>query len=200
MLVDINTSTEIPGGSPYPATYMVKNSGVSHKADEQAATNPYKAIVDAFPGRNVADDIIYKTLGEKLIGSPAGNEMYRSDSSDYSRLKPTNIVTNNMLILYQKLRSYGLKAPYFTSEIGASSLSLVIAKHVSNYGILYYTANKGMDGLGNIGGVDVQNISALIDGFFLQDSSSGIVPACELIKEYNKTLDDSAIDRFNEKV
>lgn len=199
MLVDINTSTEIPGGSPYPATYMVKNSGVSHKADEQAATNPYKAIVDAFPGRNVADDIIYKTLGEKLIGSPAGNEMYRSDSSDYSRLKPTNIVTNNMLVLYQKLRSYGLKAPYFTSEIGASSLSLVIAKHVSNYGILYYTANKGMDGLGNIGGVDVQNISALIDGFFLQDSSSGIVPACELIKEYNKTLDDSAIDRAGNK-
>lgn len=198
-LNDINESKEIPGGSPYPATYMVKNNDGSIKSDEQAVTNPYEDIAKEFPTRNVADDIIYKILGEKLIGSPAGNELYRSYSSDYSRLKPTNIVTNNMLILYQKLRAYGLKAPYFTSEIGASSLGLVIAKHVSNYGILYFTANKGMDGLGTIGGVDVQNISALIDGLFEEQKDTKIIPACELIKEYNKTLDDSAIDRAGNK-
>lgn len=185
MVKDINETREIPGGSPYPATYMVKNNDGSAKPDDIAEQNPYAEIANEFPTRNVADDIIYKTLGEKLLGSPAGNVLYLG--ADYSRLKPTNTVINNMLYLYKKLRENGLKAPYFTSEIGANSLCLVIAKHVSNYGIVYLTANSS-----------VGNIKELIDGLFQKDSS-GIVPACALIKEYNKTLDDSAIDRVSNK-
>lgn len=186
MVKDINETKEIPGGSPYPATYMVINKDDSSiKSDEKPETNPYENIAKEFPDRNVADMLIYQTLGEKLLGSPAGNVLYRG--ADYSRLKPTNTVTNNMLYLYKKLRENGLKAPYFTSEIGANSLCFVIAKHTANYGIVYLTANNG-----------VGNIKELIDNFF-QKNSQGIVPACELIKEYNKTLDDSAINIASNK-
>lgn len=190
ILMDINTTEQIPGGAPYPATYVVKAvDGVIPQVpqDAKAATNPfYDSSLGG--GYITADILIYTTIGNYLLASPTGNSIYAG--SDYSQLVPTNMVNNNMLIIYQKLKENGLKAPLYTGAIGAKSLSTVIAKHLTDNGIVYLNSN-----------VDTQSNEAaqkelnnLITAMF--KSTNGVeAPACKLIKEYNKTIDESAIGR-----
>lgn len=188
VLNDINTTNQIPGGAPYPATYVVKEvDGVVPEVIEDAAAtpNPY-VYASSDDGYITADIIVYQSIGKALLASPAGNTIYTG--ADYAELEPTNMVTNNMLTIYQRLKENGLKAPLYTGEDGAKALTEVIAKYLRDSGIVYLNSN-----------VDANNtaytaLQTLIDALFTP-AGGGEAPACALIKEYNKVLDDAAIGR-----
>lgn len=189
VLNDINTTTQLPGGSPYPSTYVLKveDNGTLPTVipDAAVATNPYYQGPDGT--LLSADEYIYKTVGSFLLASPAGNNIYLG--SDYSPLTPTNMVNNNMLDIYQRLKLNGLKAPLITSKIGAEALAAVIAKYLRDAGIVYLTSN--VDATSNSAGFS--NFQLLAGALFVQDTTTGEIPACALIREYNKTIDDAAI-------
>lgn len=187
ILTDINTTTQIPGGMPYPATYVVKayDNGTMPTVtpDEAAVSVPYYKGAD---GKLVsADEAVYTSLGNYLLASPAGNTIYAG--SDYSQLSPTNMVNNNMLKIYKKLKENGLKAPLITSAIGAKALGNVIAKHLRDNGIVYLNSNVSATS----NQAAQTQFDNLVAALFM--NNNGVIPACELIKEYNKTLDDAAI-------
>ena len=99
------------------------------------------------------------------------------------------MVNNNMLKIYQQLKANGLKAPLITSAIGAKTLGTVIAKHLRDNGIVYLNSNVSATS----NQAAQTQFDTLVNLLFTDADGDGVIPACELIKEYNKTLDDAAI-------
>lgn len=187
ILLDINTTDQVPGGMPYPATYVVKPNA---EGVVPAVTPDATADADNFyTGVVTADKAIYTIIGNYLLGSPSGNSIYAG--SDYSQLSSTNMVNNNMLKIYNRLKANGLKAPLTTSSIGANALAQVIAKHLRDNGIVYLNSNVNSNTANNA----QTTLDNLINALFTPNQLTGVIPACELIDEYNKTLDDAAIGR-----
>lgn len=189
ILTDINTTKQIPGGMPYPATYVVKaEDGLVPQvtSDSVAKTNPfyYKELGGGYV---TADYLIYHKIGNYLLASPTGNNIFVG--SDYGQLTPTNMVTNNMLDIYQQLKAHGLKAPLYTGEIGANILAEIIGKYLRDNGIVYLNSNIPQD----IANPAYQLHAGMVKSLFTPNAATGIAPACALIEEYNKTIDDSAV-------
>lgn len=190
ILSDINSTKQIPGGAPYPATYVVKaEDGTIPEVtpDSVAKTNPfyYKELGGGYV---TADYLIYHKIGNYLLASPTGNNIYAG--SDYGQLTPTNMVTNNMLDIYQQLKAHGLKAPLYTGEIGANILAEIIGKYLRDNGIVYLNSNIPQDMTNQAYTMYQQYIYVF---FNIPNEATGKVPACALIEEYNKTIDDSAV-------
>lgn len=189
ILTDINTTKQIPGGAPYPVTYVVKaEDGVIPQVtqDTTAADNPFY-YKELGAGYVTADYLIYHKIGNYLLASPTGNNIYAG--SDYGQLTPTNMVTNNMLYIYQMLKANGLKAPLYTGEIGADILAEIIGKYLRDNGIVYLNSNIPQD----MTNINYQTFQYMVTSLFTPNATTGIAPACALIEEYNKTIDDSAV-------
>ncbi len=218
LISDINDTKQIPGGQPFPASYvMKKENGVVPPVKIQDSELKPLPYLD-----NSADRKIITSLGDYLLASPTGKNYYVG--YDYSPLKQTNNITNNMAVIYAKLKEFGLKSPATTSEIGAKTLSEIIAKHIREVGISYLVANTGKiipqaaAKIGNekllkevyagevMNDVEIfaegdnqqptpdQLISGMVLKLFLPDQNNGNkIPACMLIEEYNKALDAAEI-------
>lgn len=193
LLNDVITTKQIPGGAPYPATYELKpdeNGNIPSlpETDQDEAASAHPFIEKTLGGGyKTADILIYQSIGEKLLGSPAGTTIYLG--YDGAPLPPSNRVSNHMLHIYQRLKKNGLKAPLYTGEIGAEILTDIIGRHLRDAGIVYINANQiTHDVTGS------QSLKATVDQMFRSDVNTGAeAPVCALIREYNLALDNSAI-------
>lgn len=193
LLNDVITTKQIAGGAPYPATYELKpdeNGNIPSlpetDKDEEPSAHPFidKTLGG---GYKTADILIYQSIGEKLLGSPAGTTIYLG--YDGAPLPPSNRVSNHMLHIYQRLKKNGLKAPLYTGEIGAEILTDIIGRHLRDAGIVYINANKTTHDV-----TGSQSLKATVDRMFTSDVNTGAEAAvCALIREYNLALDNSAI-------
>lgn len=192
LLTDAVTTKQIPGGAPYPATYELKpdeNGNIPSlpETDKDEAPSAHSFIEKTLGGGyKTADILIYQSIGEKLLGSPAGTTIYLG--YDGAPLPPSNRVSNHMLHIYQRLKKNGLKAPLYTGEIGAEILTEIIGRHLRDAGIVYMNANQTTHDV-----TGSQSLKGVVDRMFTSINTGAEAPVCALIREYNLALDNSAI-------
>ncbi len=201
LLKNINETRQIPGGEPYPERYVMKiEQGITTPpiSRPDSPLNPIKYLDGS------ADYTIITNVGDYLLASPTGKKYYVGN--DYAPLKQTNNVTNNMALIYEKLKEYGLKSPEKISKEGVKALSEIISKYLRETGVSYYLANIGKYSVSSITEKDTtdkytpdQLLSGFVAKFFAKDKTTGIIPACMLIEEYNKRLDAAAISYAGNK-
>lgn len=165
-------------------------------ANDNATTveNPYLTEQTFKGGTNAT---IYGVIAKRLYGAPL-DPMRDSTSQDNNTRddflasnNASNLVVDNSLTLYQKLREYGMKMPYsvVTSLPGHKTIADIVSKHLRMNGFSYKDFNV------NTSTAETNTFQTVLDKMF-QAGTNGVIPVCAMIQEVNNAIDESATGHF----
>lgn len=145
--------------------------------DAVLTTNPYNS--------DSTDSGLYSVIAKRLYGAPFDPYSDTEDVDTYvlvSNNPASNLVINNSLEFYQKLKTLGLKVPpKKTSLIGYKALADIISENLKYNYIIYQNFNDSTNFTTNV-------MNAIFPSVITESS-----PVCLMIKEFNKAVDESAL-------
>lgn len=166
-------------------------------ANDNATTveNPYLTEQTFKGGTNAT---IYGVIAKRLYGAPL-DPMRDSTSQDNNTRddflasnNASNLVVDNSLTLYQKLREYGMKMPYsvVTSLPGHKTIADIVSKHLRMNGFSYKDFN-----VDTANAETTNTFQPVLDKMFTA-GTDGVIPVCAMIQEVNNAIDESATGHF----